>query len=156
MDLFRYFCSHTIPYKSENKTLDNWYNIYGTSTSSSSNIYTANTSGTYYQRARNTANCWSQNSTSISVNVTSSNVYYQNQNACGSYTWINGVTYTNNTNTQIVLPNSGVGGCDSVIQLNLTLHPNYTSIDQVNACESYTWINGITYIQNNNSILAIL
>ena len=137
-----------------------WYwqgsNSNGTSTSFSSNTYTANSSGTYYQRARNTANCWSQNSTSIAVNVTSSNVYNQNQNACGSYTWINGVTYTNNTNAQIVLPNAGVGGCDSVILLNLTLHPNYSTIDEVNACESYTWINGITYIQNNNSAAFLL
>ncbi len=44
------------------------------------------------------------------------------QTACGSYTWINGQTYTSNNNTAThVIQN--VAGCDSTITLNLTITP---------------------------------
>lgn len=44
--------------------------------------------------------------------------------ACGSYTWTNGLTYTasNNTATDTLVGGS-FSGCDSIITLNLTLHP---------------------------------
>ncbi len=45
--------------------------------------------------------------------------------SCGSYTWINGQTYTSNNNTATFsIPNAT--GCDSLITLNLTItNPNY-------------------------------
>ena len=52
--------------------------------------------------------------------------------ACGSFTWINGITYTSSNSTATyVIPNAS--GCDSIITLNLTITPlsnatfNYTS-----------------------------
>ena len=43
--------------------------------------------------------------------------------ACGSFTWINGQTYTSsNTTATYTVPNST--GCDSIITLNLTINPN--------------------------------
>ena len=44
-----------------------------------------------------------------------------NQLACGSFTWINGVTYTasNNTATQLL---QTTAGCDSLVSLNLTIN----------------------------------
>jgi gliding motility-associated-like protein len=36
-------------------------------------------------------------------------------------------------------------GCDSIITTNLTVNPNSTSTDIQTACNSLTWINGITY-----------
>ncbi|MBL0913917.1 MAG: hypothetical protein IBJ09_16245, partial [Bacteroidia bacterium] len=70
--------------------------------------------------------------------------------SCGPYTWINGVTYTSSTNTaKDTLVNAA--GCDSVITLNLTvLQPSYTT-DVRMACESFTWINGVTYTASNNT-----
>ncbi|MGQ3014895.1 MAG: hypothetical protein ACT6QS_14390, partial [Flavobacteriales bacterium] len=70
--------------------------------------------------------------------------------SCGPYTWINGVTYTSSTNTaKDTLVNAA--GCDSVITLNLTvLQPSYTT-DVRSACESFTWINGVTYTASNNT-----
>lgn len=43
-------------------------------------------------------------------------------NACGSYTWINGITYTanNNTGTDTLV---NATGCDSIVTLNLTINP---------------------------------
>lgn len=43
--------------------------------------------------------------------------------ACGSFTWINGQTYTSsNTTATFTLPNAS--GCDSIITLNLTINPS--------------------------------
>jgi len=42
------------------------------------------------------------------------------QLACGPYTWINGITYTTNNNTAS-MTFTNVGGCDSVVVLNLII-----------------------------------
>lgn len=71
--------------------------------------------------------------------------------ACGSYTWINGVTYTssNNTATDTLI---NAAGCDSVVTLNLTINtlPGTSVTDNGNtataslAGASYQWINCAT------------
>ena len=72
------------------------------------------------------------------------------QTACDNYTWINGVTYTssNKTATQAL---KNAAGCDSVITLNLTITNSTTGTDVITACNSYTWINGVTYTSSNNT-----
>lgn len=73
--------------------------------------------------------------------------------ACDSYTWIDGNTYTESTDTaKYVLTNSV--GCDSIISLNLTLIKN--GIDEVNSCEPYKWIDGITYTESTDTTQFIL
>ncbi|MNK01869.1 hypothetical protein D3C87_196820 [compost metagenome] len=74
------------------------------------------------------------------------------QTACGSYTWINGVTYvaSNNTATDTIV-GGAANGCDSIVTLNLTINQPATGIDTQTACGSYTWINGVTYIASNNT-----
>ncbi len=53
----------------------------------------------------------------ICANTTGTDV----QTACGSYTWIDGLTYTaSNSTATHILPNAG--GCDSLITLNLTIN----------------------------------
>ena len=72
------------------------------------------------------------------------------QNACDSYTWIDGNTYTSsNTSATYNLPN--VDGCDSTIQLDLTINNSFSGIDTYSSCDNYTWIDGNTYTSNNNS-----
>ncbi|WP_343632685.1 SBBP repeat-containing protein [Fluviicola sp.] len=72
------------------------------------------------------------------------------QNACNSYTWIDGNTYTasNNTATHTL---TNAAGCDSVVTLQLTIHHSNTGTDIQNVCNSYTWIDGITYTASNNT-----
>ena len=41
-------------------------------------------------------------------------------------------------------------GCDSIATLHLTVNQHTTGIDTVEACNSYTWIDGITYTQSTN------
>ena len=74
------------------------------------------------------------------------------QSTCGSYTWINGITYSASTNSPtFTIPNGSVFGCDSVITLNLTINSNTSASDVQIACGSYTWIDGNTYTSSNNS-----
>ena len=49
------------------------------------------------------------------------------QEACDSYTWIDGNTYTQNNNTaSYALTN--IEGCDSIVQLDLTINNSSTRI----------------------------
>ena len=70
--------------------------------------------------------------------------------ACDSYTWIDGVTYTASNNTATYTLTNAVG-CDSVVTLNLTVNYSNTGVDTITACDSYTWIDGITYTESNNT-----
>ncbi|MBL0912280.1 MAG: T9SS type A sorting domain-containing protein [Bacteroidia bacterium] len=57
--------------------------------------------------------------------------------ACGSYTWTNGVTYTSSNNTATdTLVGGSFSGCDSIITLNLTLHPFpvLSPLSGINSC----------------------
>ena len=101
-------------------------------------------------------------STSTFTNFGNSDVYTQKTfqcipsaatqtiTSCGSYTWIDGNTYTtsNNTATHTLV---NAAGCDSIITLNLTINATSNTIDVINACNSYTWIDGNTYTASNNS-----
>ncbi|MBO4645831.1 MAG: choice-of-anchor J domain-containing protein, partial [Bacteroidales bacterium] len=70
--------------------------------------------------------------------------------ACESYEWIDGVTYTESTNTPTyTLTNAA--GCDSVVTLHLTINHANTGIDEVTAYGSYTWIDGNTYTESTDA-----
>ena len=72
--------------------------------------------------------------------------------ACGSYTWIDGNTYTTNNNSAtFTIPNGSVNGCDSIVTLDLTISNSVSGTDTQVACGSYTWIDGNTYTTNNNT-----
>jgi hypothetical protein len=72
------------------------------------------------------------------------------KNACDSYTWIDGVTYTTNNNTATHTLTS-TSGCDSVVTLNLTINHSSTGTDVQTACNSFIWIDGVTYTASNNT-----
>jgi hypothetical protein len=70
--------------------------------------------------------------------------------ACDSYTWIDGVTYTSSNNTATHTLINAIG-CDSVVTLNLTINYITAGTDVITACDSYTWIDGVTYTASNNT-----
>ena len=75
--------------------------------------------------------------------------------ACDSLTWRDGSTYTESNRTATYrIP--GENGCDTVYSLWLTIYHSSETTDDIDACESYTWINGITYTGNNNSATYML
>ncbi|MBM77362.1 MAG: hypothetical protein CL846_02665 [Crocinitomicaceae bacterium] len=70
------------------------------------------------------------------------------QQACGNYTWIDGITYSSNNNiATYTLTN--INGCDSLITLDLTISNSSNTSDSVVSCNSYDW-NGITYSLSGN------
>jgi hypothetical protein len=115
----------------------------GTNITTDQTIYVYAESGT-------TPNCTDENSFMVTINpaVTGTDA----QMACGSYTWIDGQTYTasNNTATHTIVGGSSAG-CDSVVTLNLTISNIVTSTDIQSACGSFTWIDGNTYTTSNNT-----
>ena len=87
----------------------------------------------------------------ITLYLTITNAIVETFETCDSITWRNGVTYTHSNYTaQDTISVSG--SCDSIFILSLTVHdPEYT-IDVITACDSLTWVNGITYYSNTNSV----
>lgn len=71
-------------------------------------------------------------------------------NACGPYTWIDGIEYTENNSTSTQTYTS-VDGCDSIVRLNLVINNPTESISIYEVCEIFEWIDGNTYTESNNS-----
>tara|TARA_B100001287_G_scaffold24073_1_gene17555 strand:+ start:2879 stop:6274 length:3396 start_codon:yes stop_codon:yes gene_type:complete len=66
-------------------------------------------------------------SETTTVNVDTTEPGFDVQNACDSYTWIDGQTYTSNNNTAtFTIIGGAVNGCDSLVNLNLTIDPLVT------------------------------
>ena len=91
------------------------------------------------------------------LSLTINDVIYttEEQTACDSYTWVvNGDTigtYTVSTNEPIAILQAA-SGCDSIINLNLTIRNSSNSVFEATACDSYTWeLNNVTYTESNNS-----
>jgi PDZ domain-containing secreted protein len=114
--------------------------------------YTANNNSAT-QVLTNTSGC--DSTVTLNLTLTNSSAGTDVISACDSYTWIDGVTYTasNNSATQVL---SNAAGCDSTVTLNLTLTNSSAGTDVISACDSYTWIDGVTYTANNNSATQVL
>jgi hypothetical protein len=70
--------------------------------------------------------------------------------SCNSYTTPSGNdTYTTSGTYMDTIPNAV--GCDSVLTINLILTSNTSGTDVQSTCFSYTWIDGNTYIHDNNT-----
>lgn len=66
--------------------------------------------------------------------------------SCGSYTWIDGETYSaSNDSATYTFICGASNGCDSIVRLDLTYNPIPFSIDTVVACSPYTWLDGNEY-----------
>ena len=77
------------------------------------------------------------------------------QSSCTPFTWIDGITYSSSNNTASVTLTS-IGGCDSIVNLDLTINAPTAATDVQSACDSYTWIDGQTYTASNNSATVTL
>ncbi len=85
----------------------------------------------------------------LQLTINHSNTGIDEQTACESYIWIDGITYTESTNEPTFTLTNAVG-CDSVVTLHLTINHSNTGIDEQTACDSYTWIDGVTYTTSTN------
>ena len=99
-------------------------------------------SSTTYTATIDNGGCTDSDNVLVSVNTggTSTDII----TSCNNYTWIDGVTYTTSNNSaSITIPSSS--GCDSVVYLDLTINYDSYQTDFQTSCNSYTWIDGVTY-----------
>lgn len=120
-------------------------------TSPSGKVFTS--TNVYSDTILNTAGC--DSIITIDLTINSNNNVTDVINACGSYTWTDGNTYSsdNFTATQAL---TNVNGCDSIVTLNLTINPlditttsSGNTISAVQSGASYQWID----CNNNNAII---
>lgn len=68
--------------------------------------------------------------------------------ACRPYTWVDGETYTENTDKAISLTNAV--GCDSTMSLHLVMSEPPVIVDDLTVCDSLKWRDGITYYSSTD------
>ena len=83
----------------------------------------------------------------LNLTIDSSVTVTEEIEACGSHSWIDGMTYYQST-SGISVTLTNINGCDSVVVLDLTVNPISTVIDSQMACGHFTWVNGVTYTQS--------
>jgi hypothetical protein len=88
----------------------------------------------------------------LNLTILHSGVSYDTVTTCDSITWIDGNTYSqsNDSAAIITLPNASSNGCDSLVILKLINQSN-TSTTSKYGCNSYTWVNGVTYYSNTDT-----
>lgn len=89
----------------------------------------------------------------VSVNHTSFGV--DSIVACDSFTWINEQTYFSSVRSIYDTLGSSVG-CDSIVELFLKIKNRSESTDTHIACDSFTWVDGLSYYSNNSDAQFIL
>jgi hypothetical protein len=89
------------------------------------------------------------NTVTLHLTVNHTTYAYENVVTCDSYTW-HGVTYTESTAPfgGPTYTTEGSNGCDSITTLHLTVNTTGSTVQTVTACDSYTWINGVTYTES--------
>lgn len=65
----------------------------------------------------------------------------------------NGQSYNTSVHATVTLQSTP--GCDSTVNLNLTVYDKSYNIDHVEDCKPYTWINGQTYYESNGATASI-
>ncbi|MBX2960245.1 MAG: T9SS type A sorting domain-containing protein [Flavobacteriales bacterium] len=105
-------------------------------------------SGVYSQTLTNTFNCDSVVTINLTIHQPDSIIDFVT--SCDTITWLDGNTYSSNTNTP-TFTLTNLAGCDSIVTLNLTINNSTFGTDVINACDSIIWIDGNTYTTNNNT-----
>src|SRR5690554_4370632 len=110
----------------------------------SANNQTYTTSGVYTETLATVEGCDSIVTLDLTINNQSVSTTVTEE-ACGSYTWsANGQTYTSSGVYTETL--ATVGGCDSIVTLDLTISNSQSSTVTEEVCGSYTWsANSQTY-----------
>ena len=97
---------------------------------------TYNTSGTYIGRIAKVNGC--DSIIKLNLNITTILRSSITVKACDTFTWaLNGQTYGASGSYADTLLSSS--GCDSIITLNLTVNPIPPTIQNISACDFYTW-----------------
>jgi hypothetical protein len=111
--------------------------------SSPSGSSTWTSSGTYTDVLINAIGC--DSIVTINLTITSSSASTQVISSCNSFFWsVNSMTYSASGIYNSTILNSV--GCDSIITLDLSIISTSSSVENVTACNNYTWAsNGTSY-----------
>jgi hypothetical protein len=91
----------------------------------------------------------------IEFEACSEDSVYFSETACDSFYWSEtGLTYFASVIDSVILRN--INGCDSIIYLDLEILPISTGTDIQVACDTFTWIDGITYTSSTTSAMHTL
>lgn len=115
------------------------------------NVYSSDTSSaTFTYVGGSVGGCDSIVTLNLTINSATQSTDVQT--ACDSYTWIDSNTYTTSNNTAVYTMIGGASnGCDSIVTLDLTVNTSQQWTDIQTACDSYTWVDGVTYTATNDS-----
>lgn len=105
-------------------------------------------SGEYTASGITTEGC--DSTVTLTLSVVSNYETVDSIDACDQYTWIDGVTYTEDNNSA-VYETTASSGCDSTVTLHLTLHHSVSVTDPQEVCDSLVWIDGNSYTDDNNT-----
>ena len=100
--------------------------------------------GTYSIDTVNANGC--DSTATLLLTIRHSNSGTDVQNHCDTYTWIDGVTYTETPAAEPTFTLTNAVGCDSVVTLNLTVRHSTTGDTAAVACDSFEWY-GETYTE---------
>lgn len=113
------------------------------------NGLTINGPGTQSVTLTNASGC--DSIVTLALAVSQNSIGTDIQSACESYTWIDGNTYTSSTNTPVyTIVGGNVNGCDSTVNLNLTINQASSNTIHINSCGPYFAANGQTYTESGN------
>ncbi|MBK9716899.1 MAG: VCBS repeat-containing protein [Saprospiraceae bacterium] len=110
---------------------------------------TLNANGNYTFTLQNTLGCDSVINLNLNIN---SQHYRSNVSTCGSYQWsVNGISYDSSGIYESKYTNHS--SCDSIYQLDLTIHKNYEIKEKAEVCKEYLWpVNKVLYTQSGDYI----
>lgn len=114
----------------------------------SANGQTYNTSGSYTETLTSINGCDSIVTLNLMINSGLSST--ETVSACDQYVWpVNGQTYSSSGNYSELL--TSIDGCDSTVNLDLTIDNAFSNTETVSDCSSYTWpVNGQTYTNSGS------
>ena len=84
----------------------------------------------------------------VTISVNQRDFVTVDSTVCDSIQW-DGNWLTSSDSYVDTLQNTA--GCDSIVTLNLTINQSTTGTDVLTACDTLTWIDGITYSTSNNT-----
>ena len=124
------------------------YNI--TNNTASTTSFSPDTTTVYSLEITNSYGCFSTDSLTIFVNAPTSTDNVGTH--CDTYTWLDGVTYTASNNSATWTITDPITGCIHTEILNLIINNSTTSTYNAGThCDTYTWIDGITYTVSNST-----
>ena len=123
---------------------------------------TINSAGNYTLNDTISNTCGGDSILTINLTLTKGGTGVETVAVCDEYIWQNGVKYTMNTDSAIlILPNAAANGCDSTVILNLTLLNGDTAVTITDSsivaneqAASYQWLNcntGYSVISNETN-----